>query len=40
MIKMVRSDRLSGTEKKSELVDFLSSQVGRAVIDSSQWKNV
>ena len=40
LIKVVRSDRLGGTEKKSELVDFLSSQVGRAVIDSSQWKNV
>ena len=40
MIKVVRSDRLGGTKKKSELVDFLDSPIGRVVTDSIQWKNV
>ena len=39
-VKVARSDRLGGTEKESELVDSLNNPIGRAVTDSSQWKNV
>ena len=40
LIKVVRSDRLGGTEKESELVDSLNSPIGKVVTDLSQWKNV